>query len=82
MLVLDAETEGDVEKAQVSERGKYLETTFLLRSDRHWYNDMIMLIKNDYAKQHKKYPKTLTDMYRLMVAFDPTRPTPVSGGRK
>ena len=32
-------------------------------------------------KQQKKYPKTLTDMYSLMVAFDPTRATPVSGGR-
>ena len=31
----DAETKGDVEKAQISERGKYLATAFLLSSDRH-----------------------------------------------
>ena len=27
------------------------------------------------------YPRTLADMYGVMVAFDPTRATPVSGGR-
>ena len=32
-------------------------------------------------KQQKNQPKTLTDMYGLMVAFDPTRATAVSGGR-
>ena len=37
--------------------------------------------KNDYAKQQKNCPKTLTDMDRLMVEFEPTRATPVSGGR-
>ena len=31
-------------------------------------------------KQQYSYPKTLTEMFELMVAFDPTRPTPVSGG--
>ena len=30
---------------------------------------------------NKNYHKTLTDMYGLMVAFDPTRSTVVSGGR-
>ena len=30
MLGMDAKTEGDVEKAQVSARGKYLATAFLL----------------------------------------------------
>ena len=30
---------------------------------------------------NKKYPKTLTDMYGLMVAFKPTRATAVSGER-
>ena len=33
MLGLNAETEGDVEKSQVSSRGKYLATAFLLSSD-------------------------------------------------
>ena len=32
------------------------------------------------AQNPKKYPKILTDMYGLMVAFEPTRATPVSGG--
>ena len=27
------------------------------------------------------YPRTLTDMYGLMVALDPTRETPVARGR-
>ena len=40
------------------------------------------MLKNDYAKQQKNYPNTLTDMYGLMVAFDPTRDTTVSGGWK
>ena len=56
-------------------------TAFLLILERLWYDELILLPKNDYSKQQKNYPKTLTDMYRLMVAFDPTRPTPVSGGR-
>ena len=37
--------------------------------------------KNDYAKQQKNYPKTITDMYRPMVVYESTRTTPVSGGR-
>ena len=32
-------------------------------------------------KQQKNYPKTLTDMYGLMVDFEPTRSSLVSGGR-
>ena len=80
-LELNAAVEGDVEKAQASARGKYLATVFLLTSDRCRYGELILRLKNDYAKQQKNYPKTLTDMYGLMVAFEPTRPTAVSGGR-
>ena len=80
-LGLGAEIKGDVEKAQTSARGEYLATAFLLSLDRRRYGKLILLLKNDYAKQHKNYPKTLTDMYRLMVAFEPTRATAVSGGR-
>ena len=69
-----------MEKAQVLARGKYLATTFLLSSDRRWYDDLILSLKNEYTKQQEKYPKTLIGMYRLMVVFDTTRPTPVSGG--
>ena len=50
MLVLDAETEVDVEKAQVSTRGKYLATTFMLSSDRRRYGELMLSLKNDYAK--------------------------------
>ena len=53
----------------------------MLRSDKPRYGELILLLNNDYAKQQKKYPKNLTDMYMLMLAFDPTRPTPVSRGR-
>ena len=56
-------------------------TDFLLSSDRRWYGELILSPKNDYAKQQKNYPKTLTDMNGLMVAFEPTRATAVSGGR-
>ena len=45
------------------------------------YGNLILSLKNEYSKQQKNYPKTLTDMYGLMVAFDITTPTPVSGGR-
>ena len=80
-LGLDAEIGGGVEKAQNPERGKYLATAFLLNSDKRWYDELILSLKNDYAKQQQNYPKTLTDMYGLMVAFEPTRATAVSEGR-
>ena len=80
MLGLNEEIKGDVEKAQVSSRGEYLATVFLLISDRRQYGELILSLINDYAKQHKNYAKSLTDMYGLMVAFDPTRAAPVSGG--
>ena len=63
MLGLDADTEGDVEKVQVSTRVKYLAIAFLLISDRRRYSELIISLKNDYVKQKKNYPKTLTDMY-------------------
>ena len=72
---------GDVEKVQASARGKYLVTAFLISSYRRRYGELILSLKNDYAKQQKNYPKTLMDMYGMMVAFDPTRATAVSGGR-
>ena len=80
-LGLDAEIKTDVEKLQVSARGKYLATAFLISSDRRWYGELILSLNNDYAKQQKNYPKTLPDVYGLMVEFDPTRSTPVSGGQ-
>ena len=62
-------------------RGKYLETAFLLISDRRRYGELILSLKKDYVKQQSNYPKTLTNVYGLMVAFDPTRATLVAGGR-
>ena len=68
-MELDAETKGGMEKAQVSATGKYLVTAFLVSLDRRQYGELILLLKNEYAKQQKKYLKTLTDMYGLMVVF-------------
>ena len=45
-LGLNAETEGDVEKAQVSARGEYLANEFLLILDRHQYGELILSLKN------------------------------------
>ena len=81
ILQLDAETKGDVEKAQILARVKYLATRFLLRSDRRQYGELILSLKYDHAKQQKNYPITLTGMYGIMVVFNPTRATPVSTGR-
>ena len=81
MLGLNTKTEGDVEKLHVSARVKYLATAFLLSLDMYRYRELILSLKNDYAKQQKNYPKTLTDMYRLMVAFYTSRETLVSGRR-
>ena len=56
-------------------------TAFSLSLDKHWYGELILSLNNDYAKQHKNYPETITDMYGLMVAFETTRATAVSGGQ-
>ena len=50
LLVLDAERADNVEIFQTSTRGKYLVTAFLLSLDRHRYGELILLLKNDYAK--------------------------------
>ena len=81
LLVLDEENADGMEKAQTSVRGKYLATAFLLSSDSRWYRELILSLKNDYVRQQRNYPKTLTDMYRLMVAFETTRVTPVDSER-
>ena len=70
ILGLDAETEGDAEKDQISARGKYLATAFLFSSDMRRYGELILYLKNDYAKQQRNYSRTLTDMYRLTVVFE------------
>ena len=44
------------------------------------YGEIILSLQNDYYKQQSNYPRTLTDMYGLMVAFNPTRATPVARG--
>ena len=55
-------------------------TAFLLSLGRRRYGELILSLNNDYAKQQQNHPKTLTDMYGPMVAFEPARPTAVSGG--
>ena len=55
-LGLDAEIGSDVEKAQMSARGKYLATTFLLSLDRRRYGEIFLSLNNNYAKQQQKLP--------------------------
>ena len=80
-LGLDAEIRGDVEKAQVSARGKYLATAFSIRSNMRLYKELILSLKNEYTKHQKNYPKYLTDMNGLMVMFELTRLILMSRGR-
>ena len=70
-----------MEKARTLSRGNNLATVFLFSLDRRWYSKLVLSLKNDYMKQQQKTLKSLTDMCRLMVDFDPTRATVVSWGR-
>ena len=63
-------------------RGKYLAAAFLLISDRRRYRELILSLKNYYTKQQRNYLRTITDMYGIIVEFEPTRATAVAGGRK
>ena len=45
------------------------------------YGELILSLKKYYAKQNRNDPRTLTNMYGLMVAFEPTREKTVAGGR-
>ena len=80
ILGLDTDTEGDVDKSHILARGKYLVTKFLLSLDRRQYGELILSLKNDYTKQQRNYPRTLTYMYRLMGCFGTTSATLVAGG--
>ena len=80
LLGLNDETAVDTEKVQILVRGKYLETAFLLSLDRTQYGELNLSFKDNYAKQHKNYPRISTNVYRLIVAFDPMGVTPVAGG--
>ena len=42
LLGLNAEIANDVEKVQMSARGEYLATTFLLISDRRRYGELVL----------------------------------------
>ena len=53
ILVLNADTEVGVEKTHMLARGKYLATEFLLRSEMRRYEELILSLKNDYAKQQR-----------------------------
>ena len=54
---------------------------FLLSTERRQYGELILSLKNDYAKHQRKYLWTLPDMYGIMGVFEPTRVTAVAGGR-
>ena len=69
-----------MEKVQTLERGKYLATVFLLSSEMRRYGELIMALKKNYAKQQGNYPKTLVDMYGMMVEFDPKSSAVVTRG--
>ena len=81
LLGLNMDTKGDVEKAHLSARGKYLATAFLLRLYMRQYGGLTLLLNKNYAKQQRNYPRILNGIYSLMVAFDPMRETPLAGGR-
>ena len=81
ILKLNAETKGNVEKTQISARGEYMETVFFLSLDRRRHGELIISLMKDYYKQQRKYPINITTMYGLMVEFEPTKATPVAGGR-
>ena len=68
LLVVDAGIADNVEKAQTSARGKPGDRVppYLVQAS-VWGADTI--VENDYAKQQMNYPKTLTNMYWLMVEF-------------
>ena len=53
IMGLNMEIANDVEKLQMLVRGKYLATAFLLSSDRCCYGELILSLKNDYAKQQR-----------------------------
>ena len=50
LLVINADITGNVEKAQILARRKYLSTAFFLISDRRQYEEVILLLINDYEK--------------------------------
>ena len=51
LLGLNAEIKGDVDKSQISARGKDLATPFLLSSDMRRYGERILSLKNNCEKQ-------------------------------
>ena len=74
------EKKGGVKTARSLERSKYLTVALLLRLDQCRCGNLILDLKNNYAKQQKNNPKMLTDMYGLMVVFDSARVAPVTVG--
>ena len=77
---LDVEKKGGVETERSLERSKYLTVALLLRLDQCRCGNLILDLKNNYAKQQKTHPKMLTDMYSLMVVFNPAMVVPVTVG--
>ena len=51
LLRLNTESADNMYKAQISVRGRYMATAFLLSSDRRRYGDLILSLKTNYTKQ-------------------------------
>ena len=51
-----------MEKVQILVRRTYPATAFLLSLERRQCGELIFLLKNNYAKQQRNYPRTLLDM--------------------
>ena len=79
VLVLDPDAREYDYKARVVAQLNYLTVAFPLSSDQSRYGELISSLKKNYAMKQKNYPKTATEIYALMVAFEPTRVVPVSG---
>ena len=79
---MDANGKDGIDKAHTLARGEHLPTAFLLSLDRRRYGELTLALNNDYAKHQRNYPNTLTNIYGLMVAFDPTRVVAVTEGHK
>jgi hypothetical protein len=60
-------TEAEVAAAEAYTRNKYLAYAFLAGACRHWYGKLIKDLENDYTMAIDKYPKTLTEVYNLLV---------------
>ena len=79
VLSLDTENIKDIKKRRASAQGKQLAVAFLISLYWRRYRELIIARQNDHTTK-KNYPKTMTEIYALMVALKPTRVAPVARG--